>query len=336
MTKECDVFIGSYGTEAEETIHWLTFNYETKQFTRVSAVTGIDNPSFVIVNNAKTHVYAISEVDEGEVVSYAIDYESRKLRELNRQPTKGGPCFVEIDEHDQYLFTTNYGGGSMIVHPINDNGKIGEFSDFHKYDSSERTSHPHAIKNIPGTSKYVVTDLGHDKVYVYEHQSGKLSLTRELKVAKDAGPRHIAFKPSARAMYVINQDNSTITVYTYDEKAEEFELRQMIPALLESFQGTNYSADIHVSRSFLYVSNRGHHSITAYKIVSDGRLEAIANIPSGGNWPRHFNIAPDDQHVIVANEQTNNLVVMEILAYGQLENTNKELSVSKPVCICFV
>jgi len=335
MGKIFDTFIGSYGSEDEETIHWLRFNSKAGDIEKVYSVSGIENPSFVIVNNAKTHLYAVSERDEGEVVSYKIDYEAERLIELNRQPTKGGPCFVEIDEYDRFLFTANYGGGSIIVHPLKE-GQIGEYTDFIEYDSMRFTSNAHSIKNIPGTNVFVVADLGHDEMKVYKHRAGKLHLIRDFLVADNAGPRHIAFKPELNMMYVLGQDDSSIFVYNYDDKCEQFDLVQIIATVLEPFSGTNYAADIHVAGSYLYASNRGHHSITGYEIKEDGRLDAMGSIPSGGEWPRNFGITPDDKWLIAANEHTDNLVLMKVHENGLLEHIGLEFEVSRPVCVEFV
>lgn len=336
MGVKYDAFIGSYGKEDEETIHWLRFDSETETFEKVYAVTGIENPSFVIVNNAKTHLYAISEVDEGEVVSYEIDYEQEKLHEVNRQPTKGGPCFVEVDEHDRFLFTANYGGGSIIVHPLK-NGEIGKYTDYHEYDSRKITSHAHAIRNIPGTNHFVVTDLGHDEIRVYKHRAGKLHQTKDFLVADHTGPRHVAFKPELNMMYVVNEEDSTVFVYKYDDKCEEFDLVQISAALLEPFaEKSNYAADIHVVGSNVYVSNRGHNSITGYTIKEDGRLDVIGSIPSGGEWPRNFGVVPNEKQIIIANQHSDNLVVMKVHDDGRLEMREGEYKVSRPSCVHFV
>lgn len=341
MPNMYNVLIGTYGPENEETIHWLKYDPTEQNFMKISAVTGIENPSFIIVNHKKTRLYAVSEVDEGEVVSYEIDSDHNILRELNRQPTKGGPCFLEIDEHDRFLFTANYGGGSIIVHPLNENGEIEPFTDFHEYGSrTDLVAHAHAIKHVPNSSLYVVTDLGLDALYVYEFddQEGKLKLITELQTAKNAGPRHLTFHHDLNTMYVLNQNDSTALVYLYDVNKRTFKLVQVVPALLDRFDQTNYCADIHLSicKQYLYVSNRGHHSITSYKISTNGRLDPIANISSGGKWPRNFAVVPNNKHMIVANEYTNNLNVLNISQNGVLKDSGREFVVSNPVCVRFV
>lgn len=341
MTNKFNVFIGSYGKESEETIYWLNFNPDQVELTKVSAIAGIDNPSFVLLNHAKTHLYAVSEVDKGEVVSYLIDYENEKLIELNRQPTKGGPCFIEVDNKDQYIFTANYGGGSVIVHPLEADGTIGEYVDFIDYGpgaiAQGLTSNVHAIKNVPNTNKYVATDLGLDKLYVYEldETTGKLTEQVALDTPKGAGPRHLTFHEALQTMYILNQDDSTVLVYKYDLAAEKFDRIQVLSALLEPFEGTNYCADIHLSKSgkYLYASNRGHHSVTSYKVNTDGTLMPISNVSSIGDWPRNFAVVPNDSYLLVANEHTDELNVMTSEGEGRLIDTGEKIKISKPVCI---
>lgn len=341
MAKKLDVFIGSYGDEKQETIYWLTFDPEVAELTKVSAVSGIDNPSFVILNHAKTHLYAVSEVDAGEVVSYLINFEDKSLTELNRQPTKGGPCFLEIDENDSYLLTANYGGGSVIVHPLTEDGIIEANSDFIDYGPGAKekglTSHVHAIKRIPNTNKYVATDLGLDKLYVYEldEVNGKLNELEVVDTPKDGGPRHLAFHEKLNVMYILNQDDSTVLVYSYDEIGENFERIQVLPSLLDDFIGINYGADVHLTESsnYLYVSNRGHHSITGYKVLVDGTLEPVSNTSSVGDWPRNFATTPESRHLLVANEHTDEINVMTTKINGSVKDTGNKIKIIKPVCV---
>lgn len=341
MTNKLDVFIGSYGPTNEETIYWLDFDPNNNTLTKVSAVEGIENPSFVLLNHAKTHLYAVSEVDAGEVVSYLVDYDNQKLVELNRQPTKGGPCFIEVNQNDTYLFTANYGGGSVIVHPLAEDGRIEPYADYIDYGKEAieegLTSNVHAIKNIPNTDKYVATDLGLDKVYVYDFNEGTGKLTEKLQLdtPKGAGPRHIAFHDKLQMMYILNQDDSTLLVYRYKKKVDSFDRIQVLQVLLEPFEGTNYCADIHVSESgkYVYASNRGHHSVTAYKVQADGSLTAISNTSSVGDWPRNFDLVENDTHLLVANEHTDEINVMTIKEDGSLSDTGKKIILSKPVCV---
>src|SRR5699024_11788239 len=130
---------------------------------------------------------------------------TKQIEEINRQPTEGGPCYLELGDHSNYLFTANYGGGSLIVHTLNDHGEIGRKTDFQKYGTPE-TSHLHMIRNIPRTANYVGTDLGLNQLYFYDfdRRNGKLTPTKIIEAPQVSWPRHISFPPFKHVCCIVN------------------------------------------------------------------------------------------------------------------------------------
>lgn len=337
-----DVFVGSYGEAAEDSIHWLRFDANDGKLSKVTSISGVENPSFVTLNHKQNRLYTVSEVEDGKIVSFDINYHTKKLTELNRQLTKGNsPCFVEVHESDQFIFTTNYGGANIVVHPLEENGSIKPASEIQEYTNRAKelntTSHPHCMRNIPNTNLYVVTDLGLNRLFLYEfdEKSSRLVLVNEVEAPADSGPRHLSFHPHLRRIYVVNEFNSTILVYSYDEKGENLALLQTIDTIPIHYEEVNYCADIHVSPSgsYLYASNRGHHTIAAYKILEDGKLECIEQTSTLGRWPRNFAIVPDGRYMLIANEHTNSIIVMRMGKDGKLQETGQDYQVNRPVCL---
>ena len=81
--------------------------------------------------------------------------------------------------------------------------------------------------------------------------------------------RHMAFHPSRRVLFVLNELDNTVSTFSMDE--ESFQLAPMgspVSTLPEGWKGTNHTADIHVhpNGSFVYASNRGHDSICVLKV----------------------------------------------------------------------
>src|SRR5699024_946980 len=213
---------------------------------------------------------------------------------------------------------------------------IAEETDFKEYNSSG-LSHIHTIRKVPNTTKYVATDLGLNQLYFYEFdsQTSKLVLLKTLEAPKGSGPRHIAFHPFKNLIYVVNEYNSTVLTYAYDKPIQHVHLIQELPTLPSDFTKDNYGADIHVTPSakYVYVSNRGHHSITEYEVLQNGKLSFVGCTSTKGDWPRNFTIIPNEQYILVANEHTNNIVVMKILKDGGLKYTGQQISIKKPVCL---
>ncbi|MDY0409057.1 lactonase family protein [Virgibacillus soli] len=339
MSKQYELFVSCYGNSDEETIHWLKFDETEEAIHHVSSFSGVENPSFVTVNDKADRLYAISEVDQGEVISFAIDHHQNHLTEMNRQQTKGGPCHLIIGGKTPHLFTANYGGGSVIVHRLRDTGEIENETDFKAYNGVDSSviSHVHMIKNVPNTNYFVATDLGKDKLYFYQllEEEGKLIDVCSQDLPQGSGPRHIAFHPQHNKMYVINEHRSTIFVYTYDLHEKIIKLEQKIATLPEDFHGKSHGAEIQLSScgKYLSASNRGHDSITSFQVLQDGRLEKISDISVMGNWPRHFLVLPNSNYVIVANEHSHELVVMKRQSDGSLEVTNGRYKLNRPVCV---
>lgn len=334
------VYVGTYGDEADEAIQLLEFNSKDGSLNKLAGAKGVKNPSYVTVNQAQDRLYAVSELEAGQVVSFDVDLKTSKLTEINRQATKGNaPCYLTLDEEEQQLLTVNYGEGTTIVHHIAKGGSIGSESDLKTYEDKDK-SHPHTVVQIPSTNKYIVTDLGLTKLYLYEldYETSTLVLINEIDAVEGSGPRHIAIEPVLRRIYVVNEFNSRISVYSYDERVENLELIQEITTIPAGFDGDNYCADIHIahSKSILYASNRGHHSIAVYKILEDGSLVALDHISTVGKWPRNFAILPNEEYMLVANEHTNSIVIMKIGPDGIPQPTGSEFAIQAPVCLQIV
>lgn len=329
------VYVGTYGTEHDHSLHVLSLQTSNLNLRYLSAVKGIRNPSYLTVNSTQDVVYACSEVEDGEVVSYRINEADHKLTEQSRQKTAGnGPCYVTLSTDETHLLTVNYGEGTTTVHQVLKDGSLGLLTDKVVY---KQGSHPHTIMSIPKSKKYVVTDLGLDRLYLYEfnEQQGKLILLYDLKANAKSGPRHIAIADSHRKIYVVNEFNSKVAVYQYDASITKLELIQEVRTIPKSFEGVNYAADIHISHdmSYLYVSNRGHHSIGICKIDSNGLLTDAICVSSIGEWPRNFTLILNENLLLVANEHSNTIVLMKLGRDGVPTYTGIEYPIKSPVCL---
>ena len=331
------MFVGTYGSEEDESIQLLEFNAYKETLEKRSGINGIENPSYLMVNQRKDLLYAVSEVEEGEVVAFSIDKDRLKFTEINRQTTKGNaPCYLTLDQKERQLFTVNYGGGSAVSHAIKRDGSLGELANFELY-RGETQSHPHMITAVPESNKYIVTDLGLNKLYLYEYieEHEQLTLVKSIPMVGESGPRHMAIEPKSRKLYVVNEFNSTVSVYSYDQSIENFELIQEIQTIPDDYTGENYCADIHIAhrKGYLYASNRGHHSIAVYKILEDGKLSLVELVSTMGEWPRSFAIVPGEEYMLIANEHTHSIVVMKIWPDGTLSSVEAEYMIKSPVCL---
>jgi 6-phosphogluconolactonase len=178
-------------------------------------------------------------------------------------------------------------------------------------------------------------------IFRFDARNGKL-LPGEppwVQIKPGAGPRHLAFHPSGKYVFVLNELQSTVTAFTRDPEKGSLKELQTLTTLPKDFTGTNTSADIHVSPDgrFLYCSNRGHDSITILAIdPRRGVLTTVGHESTRGRTPRNFAIDPTGDFLLVANQKSDNIVVFRVdKKTGRLSSTGQVAQVPSPVCLKF-
>ena len=244
----------------------------------------------------------------------------------------------------------NYGGGNVAVFPIGTDGRLGPHSAFVQAVGSsvnpERQAGPHAhFIHVTNDNRFaMVADLGLDKVLVYRFDANTGSLTPGsplfVTVNAGAGPRHLAFAPSGKFVYVVNELASTVTVFAYQTGPGTLHATQTLSTLPKAFAGKNTAAEIVVDRRgrFLYVSNRGDDSIVVFRINPDnGRLTPVEWVPSGGKTPRYFSIDPSGRWLFAANQDSDEIKLFGVdPGSGRLTPRSGSLMVGSPVSVSVV
>jgi 6-phosphogluconolactonase len=178
-------------------------------------------------------------------------------------------------------------------------------------------------------------------LYRFDDKTGSLTpgSPEYVQVDPGAGPRHVAFSPSGKFVYAVNELTSTVTVFAYSSISGTLEGKQTISTLPKDFAGKNTTAEIVVDarERFLYVSIRGHDSIVLFSInAADGGLTQVEWVSSGGKKPRNFAIDPTGAWLFAANQGSNSIDLFPIdPKSGRLKPTSRSLKVVSPVCICF-
>jgi 6-phosphogluconolactonase len=346
-------FASGYATAEEPGIHFFQFDKATGELTALGSFTGINTPSFLIVHPKRNHLYTVSETGEGshgtlgEVWAFHFEREPFDIQPLNHQTTSGDwPCHLQLDATGNWLLVTNYGTGNAGIYPLQLDGSIGEMTDFVKHQgkgpNASRQEGPHAHSSIftPDNRFAIIADLGVDQLVIYQldTSAGKLLPHSSVHTRPGAGPRHLAFHPNGKWLYVANELDSTVTQYAFDASQGALLERQSL-ATLPSAVPENLVADIHITEpgERLYVSNRGHNSIAVFDINNDGSLSLVSIPGCGGNWPRNFALAPGGKFLLVANQNSNEVCVLPILEGTEsLGDPVARANLTSASCIQFV
>jgi 6-phosphogluconolactonase len=208
----------------------------------------------------------------------------------------------------------------------------------------QKEPHAHQILLDPAGQIAYVPDLGIDKVMIYRFDASKGTLEPApspfAAMKPGDGPRHIAFHPGGRFAYVINEMSSTIAAFARTDGAlqERGRVSSLPPDLKPLPDYSTADVQVHPSGRFLYGSNRGHDSITAYTIdQDDGRLRFVEAESTGGRTPRAFGIDPSGRFLLAANQRSDSVVVFRIdERTGALTPTGASIQVGAPVCVKFL
>jgi 6-phosphogluconolactonase len=360
------VYFGTYTGGNSKGIYVSRLDSATGKLSAPELAAETRNPSFLAVHPTGKFLYAVGEVSEtqgkraGAVNAYALDAKTGKLTFLSQQTSGGsGPCHVSVDATGRCALVANYGSGSIAALPIRADGSLGEAATTIQHQGSsvnpKRQTRPYAHFIVPSPdNRFVLAcDLGLDKVLFYKLDVNNARLTTnspsDAVVPPGSGPRHLAFHPNGKFVYVINEMALTITVFSYD--ARHGAVRKQRGAFPELQSVSTVPADyvitekdstaevaVHPNGKFVYGSNRGHDSIAVFSVDAEtGKLTLVQNAATQGKTPRHFAIDPSGRWLLAENQNSDSVVVFAIdAATGKLKPTGQTLTVGSPVCAVFV
>jgi len=323
------VFFGTHSVGAKKGISVAHFNSETGVLTKPELVVEAPAPAYFIIHPDGKHLYACNSNDFAKgytgqtITAYSIDPKNGNLTLLNQQSSgSADPSYICMDASKRFVLVANYKGGSVAVITLKPDGSLGEITANIKHtgrsvDTVRQTQpYVHSIKLDPTNHFALVADLGLDKLFVYRFNSKTGSLEPNdppfAAVAPGSGPRHIAFHPNSKFVYLINEIACTIITYAWDSTTGKLIELQTSSTLPSDFKGKNTCAEIEVypNGKFLYASNRGHESLAVFAIDStNGKISLLEHIPTQGHWPRNFSFDPTNKWLIVTNHNSDNAMV---------------------------
>jgi len=337
---------GSYSDGTGPGIYVYDFNIQTGDFTYISDIKQVVNPSYLVVSRDERMVYSVNETQEGGASAFRFDKSDGALSFVNSQPAFGAsPCYINIDSGQNFILTANYNGGNLSVFPLDKEGNIKPVSmNINLNVPDSPASRAHTVVFSPDETRLLATDLGKDRIYSFVVKPEATDSFLVLPAASvtdletGSGPRHLAFHPTGKYLYCLNELSGKITAFDY--KGNSLYPIQSIPSDTTRSSDRKGSADIHLTSDgkFLYSSNRlKADGIAIFSVdPKNGQLTRIGYQPTGIH-PRNFVLSPNDKFLLCANLSSNNVQIFEIdSTTGLLHDTGKEMRLDKPVCLKWV
>jgi 6-phosphogluconolactonase len=302
-------------------------------------------PAYFIIAPGGRRLYSCNST--GFVSAYSIDPATAQLKLIDQKPSGGGdPSYISLDQTGHYVLVANFASGNVAVWALAPDGSLGERTAFVQHTDPQRQLQPHAhsIRVDPSNRFALVGDTGLDKLFVYKFNAKDGSLAPNdppfVGAAPGANPRHVAFHPNGRWLYVLTEAGSTIMLFDWDAMRGPLSEVQTVSTLPKDFQGQSACAEIevHPSGKFVYASNRGRDSIAVFSVdARTGRLTLIQDVPSGGKTPRNFDMDPSAHWLLATNHDSNTAMVFRIdQETGRLTPTWQPVTVPAPYCPRFL
>ena len=352
------VFIGPYSTRGSQGIYRAEFDAATGRLGNLQPAFPLPNATYQAIHPGGRFLFSVCEEREdgrrrnGSVCALAIEPEAGRLQLLNRRRSLGdGPCHVCLPAGGRQVLVSNYASGSVAVFSIAPDGSLGEPAAFVQHHGGsgvvpdrQEGPHAHSVTLSPDNRFVFAADLGQDRIRVnrFDAASGNLlpADPPEVVCAPGSGPRHMAFHPNGRHLFLVHELNNTVTTFEYEPVPGILTARQTVSTLPGDWRGMSQAADIQISPDgrFLYASNRGHDSLAIFAI--DGNRDTIEVrefVPVRGHWPRQFRLTPDGRFLLAANQESDTIVIFAVDPDdGGLSPVGEPFPVPAPVCITFL
>ena len=358
-----DLLVGSYTAGTSEGIYRLQFDSRTGQFSGPPVLAAkAQNPSWLTLSPDQKRLFVVNEngpgqQDEvGRVSSYRIDPANHQLTLINQVQSLGNePTHSSLAADGRYLFVANYSvlqdpGGSLAALPVDAEGRLAPPVQLSGHPASgvnperQASNHVHSVVSSPDGKYVFANDLGADKTFVYRYDP-KANPERPLvpaavvELPAGSGPRHLLFSADGKHAWLTMEMSAQIAVFDYQDG--QLTRTQLVDMAAGQPTSDKAGAALHASADgkFLYVSNRGTaNTLLVYSIdPATAQLKEIQRRSVEGDHPREFSLDPSGRFLLVANQKSNQIVVIERdTQTGLLGKTVQKLAIDAPSDLKFL
>jgi 6-phosphogluconolactonase len=308
------VYVSNAGNPA---VGLFAMNRESGELTAIDTVpvpgTGKPSPTSMpmAVSPDRRFLYAALRSEPYTVASFAIDRGSGRLAHLANAPLADSMAYIVTDRSGRYLLSASYPGSKLAINPIDPQGRVqGQTTQV-----IPTKPKAHCIL-VDAANRYCyATSLGGDIVmeWKFDAATGRLSPNSPDAIAVEPGngPRHLAFHPNRRFLYLITETTARIAGFAIDPAAGTLKEIEIVDTLPARSTEKPAAADLHVTPEgrFIYGSERKSSTIAGYRIdEATGKLTPIGRWPTE-KTPRGFNIDPRGRFLLAVGLDSNAMTV---------------------------
>ena len=299
----------------------------------------------------KKYLYAVIRSQPTRVLTYAIDPATGALTQKASAPLPDSMPYVSTDHTGRFLFTASYGGDKLAVSPIGENGLV----EAEAIQVIPTGRNAHSIMPDRSNNFVYAATLGANQVlqFTFDSKTGKLTANEPPAVSPEAGhgPRHLAFSPDNKYLYVLNELSGHVTQYTIDPSKGTLTLVDSVSSVpaeaglawgaaqapvgsapapssvaAKDDKPKVWAADIQITPDgkFLYSTERTTNKIALFTVApGTGKLTYVTNFATEAQ-PRGIRIDPTGQYLVASGEKSDRVSVYKIdKGTGKLGEPNR-------------
>ncbi|HUI60346.1 MAG TPA: lactonase family protein [Steroidobacteraceae bacterium] len=339
------------GGMPSQTIAVWSVEAHTLDSRKIQEVGELYSPSFLCMHPTLPLLYAAErswsaeDGQSGAVSVFEIDAATGELRRLFRCRSGGAfTAHVGVSPDGRFLTTANPKGPTLALFRLDARGIPTErpFVQAHVgKGATQRQAQPwpHSAYFDRSMRRVFACDLGLDRVFIYDldERAGSLRPAEQpfVQVSSGAGARHLALAGEDRCVYVVNELDSTLSVFRYDDERRYLAIAQTLSTVPERTRPANHPAEILLSPDgrHVYVTNRGHDSIGVFRAVrATGRLRRIRCFAAQGHTPRHICLDGSGTLAAVCNQGSHEVALFRMEADGTMSPAAQRIGVQNPTC----
>ncbi len=332
----------TWGGHPAKGVRTLVFNDEGNASLSEPVWVG-ENPAF-IAQEKDLPLVVSHEADPGSLSAFdspeSIATSSNPGASTHAGTGSSGPTFIAITRFPSgkdAVLAANYAGGALSVNPLSAEGVL-EPTLVVQYQGSgpdpdrQASPHPHQVVVAEDLGVALVPDLGMDCIHVHnleDLEAGRPN-HRDVAMAAGSGPRHLAL--SGSIALVACELDGLVRAVNVENGAP---ITDAAPWAKGLDPLVNHPSAITLTKGgHVLVGNRGPDSIGVLKW--DPLVETLTYLdqfPAGGAHPRDFHLNADQDLLVVANLDGDNLAVFSFDDVSGTLELLQTLETDSPTCV---
>ncbi|KAK4057966.1 hypothetical protein OIO90_001185 [Microbotryomycetes sp. JL221] len=202
-------------------IYTLEFDTSNSSLVVTSSTDAGKAPTWLTRHPSKPILYTGDEFAEpkGQLMAFDVDTNSGALSLKSTKKCAPGPVSFAISQNEKFLFSANYGSGSIDSVRLEEDGtfRSSDRQDQH-FDfvgagpntQRQEKPHPHQATLEPSGKWLFVPDLGADAIRVFNIFEDEIQQADQVHILPGSGPRHVIFStPDQRRVSTTSTTNGT-------------------------------------------------------------------------------------------------------------------------------